>query len=153
MPTYTPSRSPDTNAPITPNPRGNITPDIGYKQSTNPEMELVDLLSNLTFDRGRTTQHERSQGSAYTPKPIEQPNISRNLNAVNANEREKPQVTWSQNPIQAAAENVRAGWNQFGRTLPSTLDMVLGDKGIPLVDNFVADQRRKASKKLKEYPK
>ena len=49
MPTYTPSRSPDTNAPITPNPRGNITPDIGYKQSTNPEMELVDLLSNLTF--------------------------------------------------------------------------------------------------------
>ena len=98
----------------------------------------------MTFDRGRTTQHERSQGSAYTPKPIEQPNISRNLNAVNANEREKPQVTWSQNPIQAAAENVRAGWNQFGRTLPSTLDMVLGDKGIPLVDNFVADQRRQA---------
>src|SRR5690606_27190947 len=103
--------------------------------------------------RGRETQHERQQGSAYTPKPIEQPNISRNLNAVNANEREKPEVTWRQNPIQAAAENVRAGWNQFGRTLTSTLDMVLGDKGIPLVDNFVADQRRQHQEEAEKLSK
>ncbi|MFA6590163.1 MAG: hypothetical protein WCS66_07490, partial [Bacteroidales bacterium] len=81
--TPTPSRSPDTNAPIitptyTPTHIPSRSPDtnaINYQppKSTTPEMELVDILSNITMPtRGRTTQHERQQGSAYTPKPITQ---------------------------------------------------------------------------------
>ena len=72
---YTPSRSPDTNAPIitptyTPTHIPSRSPDtnaINYQppKSTTPEMELVDILSNITIPtRGRTTQHERQQGSA-----------------------------------------------------------------------------------------
>ena len=54
-------------------PLGYIELAINYQppKSTTPEMELVDILSNITIPtRGRTTQHERQQGSAYTPKPI-----------------------------------------------------------------------------------
>lgn len=57
--TYTPSRSPDTNVPInTPTPRGNIVPDIGTK-STNPELELVDVLSNLSSPRSKAQPYVR----------------------------------------------------------------------------------------------
>ena len=82
--TPTPSRSPDTNAPIitptyTPTHIPSRSPDtnaINYQppKSTTPEMELVDILSNITMPtRGRTTQHERQQGSAYVPGNIVQP--------------------------------------------------------------------------------
>ena len=82
--TPTPSRSPDTNAPIitptyTPTHIPSRSPDtnaINYQppKSTTPEMELVDILSNITMPtRGRTTQHERQQGSAYVPGNIVRP--------------------------------------------------------------------------------
>ena len=76
--TPTPSRSPDTNAPIitptyTPTHISSRSPDtnaINYQppKSTTPEMELVDILSNITMPtRGRTTKHERSRTPATLP--------------------------------------------------------------------------------------
>lgn len=69
------------NTTVNPRIDINTTPNnYAPKQSTNPENELVDLLSSLsmpktepTLDRGRTTKHERQQGSAYVPGNIVQP--------------------------------------------------------------------------------
>ena len=77
-------------------------------------------------------------------KPIDLPTKAQQKNKRNASGTtvKNNDITWKDKPIQAAFENARAGWNQFGRTLPNTIDMVLGNKNIPIVDEFLADQKR-----------
>ena len=60
-PIYTPSRSKDTNIPI----QSTYIPSRSYDtnppiKSTNHENELVDLLSNLSMNRGKIVKNEKS---------------------------------------------------------------------------------------------
>jgi hypothetical protein len=109
-----------------------IKPITQQTKSTNPENELVDLLSNLSMNRGKTIKNERSQvgpTSQYLPK-------------IDASK----QGEWGTNPVKSAATNLWAGFGDLGRGVANVVDMTLGDKNIPFVDNYLNAIKKDTSK-------
>lgn len=110
--------------PLKPNTQNNKTNNIKYTANDVEKM----LSGNIK---------KQTKSTINLPTKSQQENKRRNVSGVINTD-----ISWKDKPIHAAFENVRAGWNQFGRTLPNAIDMVLGNKNIPIVDEFLADQRK-----------
>ena len=52
-------------------------------------------------------------------------------------EHEDKDVTWQNNPLKSAGANIWAGFGELGRGFANVVDMTLGDKNIPIVDNYL----------------
>lgn len=127
----------------------NINLDEYKQKSTNPENELVDLLSNISMSGDHWDKPTGNQPISQRPievKPTTSFGIWDRPTASNIPTQPEMQsergsggrsgVTWQNNPLKAAGANISAGFGSLGRNTANVADM-LGGSNVPLVKDWI----------------